>query len=221
MSHFAVAVIHRNKGTAEGLLDRFSYDNMDNAERTVYLTREEYINDYRHFNPDSPFTDDEIWQTRVREYTDYDDNNIYTTINPDSFFDWCMLGGRYSTALKIKKGVDCERYFRDDESWDQTHNRYWRVSSARVQDILFDKMNNNKKKEKELRKLYQLNNCTKDIDEFLAERMLFYTYGIYDEDSDEWMNIDSFSSQIDYINHFYELIVERKDQWLSIIDCHS
>ena len=128
MSHYTVAVFHREDQDYEDLLAPYS----ENIEVKPYVryTRQEAI-DYarKNYTGYGEKSDDECWQAMAEEYDGRTDGegNIYSTYNPDSKWDWYCIGGRWSGELidgdeaKVKDinfAPDQETYDRAIKAWE-------------------------------------------------------------------------------------------------------
>lgn len=225
MSHFALAVIHRERGMAEFVIEPYCTENNEYFEREIYMAKEDYIQGYKLLHPESTLNDEEIWANRSLEYDDYDDEYIYTNCNPSGRYDYCRVGGRFGGALKVRKNTEHYMSRVDTEYKNQPKNRYLKVDSAKINDILFNKMNYNKTKSKMLTETWHgLTDLQKsrytNRNEFLRANIAFYTHAIYNEDTGEWMEVDDFNKIEEYIDYFYSVILSNSDCWLTIMDCH-
>lgn len=225
MSHFALTVIHQDRGVAEFAIEPYCTEAHEYFEREVYMTRADYIEGYKLLHPESTLDDDAIWANRTLEYDDYDDENIYTNYNPNGKYDWCGVGGRYSGLLKVRKSADAYTLHVNENSKDSYEHRYRNVDSARISDVLFNKMNYNKTKARELSKVWdgftpEHRAIYKDKDEFIHANIAFYTHALYNAETGEWIEEDEFDRIEDYIHQFYSIIFDSHRYWMTIIDCH-
>lgn len=251
MSHFACSVFHRVDESPEAILEPYSYDAYEFFEREIYMTKEEYITNYKTWHPETTLDDAEIWETRHEEYNDTDEEYIYNSCNPNGHFDWCREGGRYADSLKIRKtianpntvaiitGYDNNRIhinrtiydappFRFCTEWDQSKNRYYTVYRAPIKDVLWNKMNNNKTKINKLKKNWEQNENLrlryKDINEYIIINTMFNTYAYYDSPSGDWVSVEDFNSDKEYIQQYMAMINMYKyidDMCITIVDCHT
>lgn len=103
MSHFAVLVLHEEDQFVEDLLAPYS-ENLE-VEPYVKYTRTQAINKMRKDCPSlyKDKTEDEIFQDACDWFgcTLDDDDNLLTTYNPHSKWDWYQVGGRFSGMLHI------------------------------------------------------------------------------------------------------------------------
>ena len=106
MSHFTVGVIVKNKEKLNIALAPYSENNPDYYEREIYMSKEEYIDNYKNHNPDTDLSDDDIWAMAKEDYDDVDEDTIYSNFNPDAKYDWCELGGRWTGELKAKLNTE-------------------------------------------------------------------------------------------------------------------
>ena len=126
MSHFMVGVICHDVDDIENLLE--PYDENIEVPKYIQATYKDVVADYRKWHPEdaADMTDDECFQDyiEVEGYTDDmidEQKNLYTTYNPNSKWDWWVVGGRWSGLVKLKNGR------RTDEAWirncDFSHNQ--------------------------------------------------------------------------------------------------
>ena len=110
MSHFTVAVLHRPDQSIDELLA--PYDEGLKVDRYVEFTRQQAIDYVRKNNARmADKSDDECWQFFTEGY-DRDmvdeEGNLYTTYNPQSRWDWWVVGGRWSGLLRLKNGTTAD-----------------------------------------------------------------------------------------------------------------
>ena len=103
MSHFAVLVLHEEDQSIEDLLA--PYNEYLEVEPYVKYTRTQAINKMREDCPNlyRDKSEDEIFQDACDWFgcTLDDDNNLLSTYNPHSKWDWWQIGGRFSGMLSI------------------------------------------------------------------------------------------------------------------------
>lgn len=111
MSHFNVAVIHREDQSIDELLE--PYDENIEVEPYIDYTKQMAIEHARrnyagHTDAlPADATDEQCWKYMAEDY-EADridgDGNLYTTYNPKSKWDWWTIGGRWSGLIKTKDG---------------------------------------------------------------------------------------------------------------------
>lgn len=103
MSHFAVLVLHEEDQSIRDLLA--PYDENLEVEPYIKYTRTQAINKMREDCPDlyKGKSEDEIFQDACDWFgcTLDDDDNLLSTYNPHSKWDWWQVGGRFSGMLSI------------------------------------------------------------------------------------------------------------------------
>lgn len=129
MSHYAVAVFHREDQDVDELLA--PYDENISVAPYVRFTREEAIQFCKdHWSEEYLVgkSDQELWESIAEEYGNRTDElgNIYSTYNPNSKWDWYQVGGRWGGDLKVKRSAR-KNYGEADQ-----------VDEARVGDIDFN-----------------------------------------------------------------------------------
>ena len=103
MSHFAVLVLHEEDQSIEDLLAPYS-ENLE-VEPYVKYTRIQAINKMREDCPSlyKDKSEDEVFQDACDWFGCMldNDNNLLSTYNPDSKWDYWQVGGRFSGMLHI------------------------------------------------------------------------------------------------------------------------
>ena len=102
MSHFPVAVFHKEDQNIEELLA--PYDENISVEPYIWMDREEAITFARKRYGIEDATDEECWQMIAEGRMTDEEGNIYSTYNPNSKWDWWEVGGRWSNMLTSKDG---------------------------------------------------------------------------------------------------------------------
>lgn len=105
MSHYSVAVFHREDQDVDELLAPYS----ENIEVAPYIryTREQAIQHCKDcWRQDflEGKSDEDLWRAVAEDYDNRTDTdgNIYSTYNPNSKWDWYCVGGRWGGLLKLK-----------------------------------------------------------------------------------------------------------------------
>ena len=128
MSHFCVAVIHREDQDVDELLA--PYDESIRVAPYISRTKEEVIKYARENYPSfKDKTDEECYEYYSDGEETDEDGNIISTYNPNSKWDWYVVGGRWSNMLKA---VGRET---DENGNTIFTDRY--VNEARISDIDF------------------------------------------------------------------------------------
>lgn len=128
MSHFVVAVIHREDQSVDDLLA--PYDESISVAPYIRKTKEEAIKYARENYPScKDKSDEECYKYYANGYDTDEDGNIISTYNPNSKWDWYVIGGRWSGMLKA---VGRET---DENGNTIFTDRY--VNEARISDIDF------------------------------------------------------------------------------------
>ena len=130
MSHFSVAVFHRQDQSLEELLD--PYDENKEVSPYVSFTREEAIAYARENYDAEGSTDEECWKMMAEDAETDADGNILSTFNKESRWDWWVIGGRFSgMLLKDGEHVDAGRVgdleFPPDREAYECALRFWDV----------------------------------------------------------------------------------------------
>ena len=142
--HYLVGVMSRDPRSIASILDPYGQENEEYFERVPYMTRNQFINEFRRYRDDEEdYTDDEIWQLAHEEYGDVDDieEMIYENYNPNAHWDWWTLGGRFTGQIIINR-KDLEEGERMLPDFDlPQRGRTRRVNGARLKNILWSSMN--------------------------------------------------------------------------------
>lgn len=228
MSHYAVAVFHRNDQNIEELLAPFD-ENMA-VEPYISYTRQEAI-DYARKNYKSAAgkTDDECWQMVAEDEQTDADGNIYSTYNKQSKWDWWTEGGRWSGMLRLNgQPVDSGRFgdleFPFDQEVYERSLRFWDVAvdhkPARPGEDFHPFY-----KEEYYRDYYG------DRETYAKQMAEFSTYAVLTPDG-EWhapgrmgwwgCSSESGDESKDWYGHYKERFLDTADpDWiLTIVDCH-
>lgn len=130
MSHFLLAVLHEEWQDIDEILAPYDAE-LETKPRLKYM-KEEAIR-YARVNyeayRDKP--DEECWAMMADGYTTDEEENIYTTCNPQAKWDWYEIGGRWNGYLRVKGkrtdsariadidfGLDVEVYEKSLRFWD-------------------------------------------------------------------------------------------------------
>lgn len=114
MSHYTVAVFTKENQSIEELLEPF-YEGME-VEPYIYKTKEEVLNEiekhcikneelkekYSKLSDREKIADWNGWENLDGE------DNLLSTYNPNSKWDWYEVGGRWSRLLKTKNGYNVD-----------------------------------------------------------------------------------------------------------------
>ena len=130
---------YKNGRYAEYLADPEKYTSECNPQQFQYITEE--------FPPRLSWTDDEHYADQIKWYEPEDigpDGEVYSTSNPNGYWDWYQIGGRWAGALTVKPGTTFES---PNFSWGWSEEEKRRAmeslstDSAFIKDIDFDVMN--------------------------------------------------------------------------------
>ena len=112
MSHFSVAVFHRADQSVESLLA--PYDENIKVEPYIEYTKQQAIDFAReHYDDCKDLPDEKCWAIMADCKETDSDGNIYSTYNPDSKWDWWVVGGRFNKQLQVGKVLRDEAYVKD------------------------------------------------------------------------------------------------------------
>lgn len=216
MSHYSVAVFtHSKSPSLEELLE--PYD--ENIEVEPYISHSKDSPDY--------LENKKFWDKEMID----DDGNLLSTYNPDSKWDWYMVGGRFSNHIKLKNGkyADSAKVKDIDFSSDsEVYNKALRFWEIAVEDAPL--MDGEEKPFIFYKKEYYLERY-KDKEDYAKKLSSWTTYavltpdGIWHEPGQMgWWGISTASSndEIDWDENYYERFIKAADpEWeLTIVDCH-
>ena len=126
MSHYSVAVFHREDQDVDELLA--PYSELLEVPKHVVYTRQEAIDLARDlFKECKDKTDDECWEFIAEDYADDmkdEDGNLYSNSNPNAKWDWYELGGRWSDSLRLKDGSTADEAKIRDIDFTPNKNAY-------------------------------------------------------------------------------------------------
>lgn len=184
------------------------------------------------FSDDYQMTDEEIYKERISSCDDEDldeDGSILSTYNPNSKWDWFVIGGRWSGAIKTKSGKE--------------------VNSAKISDIEFGTDLNYEKIIKEhpdYKKEYEdlisgesgsffkpeyYKEKYPTIESYIDEIYKFSTYALLDLEGNwhepgqmGWFGCSSASAsdENNFKTSFYDNFIKDlpDDCYLTVVDCH-
>jgi len=94
------------------------------------------------------WTDEEIYQDQIDYYDKEnigEDGEVYSTYNPDSKWDWYVIGGRWRNQLKLIEGK--KEFFEGENGINKDIQKKGWCDSARIKDVDWDgmKIDNEKK----------------------------------------------------------------------------
>lgn len=218
MSHYAVAVFHREDQDIDELLAPYS----ENIEVAPYIrfTYDEAV-DYvrKNYTDYADKSDDECWHVLADKYEKTDDlGNIYSTYNPKSKWDWYCVGGRFTDEFvegdeDYVKNID----FSPDKEQYEEAIKYWEEYIAKNNNLFF----------KQSYYLERYGTAQKYAELVSA----FGTYAVVTPDG-EWhapgnmgwfgVSTESDDEYRDWYEHYKERFIDTADpNWiLTIVDCH-
>lgn len=228
MSHFAVAVFHREDQNIEELLAPYN-ENLE-VEPYVRYTRDEAIAWVKENYRCESKTDDECWQMLADDYEKTDnEGNIYSTYNPKSKWDWYQVGGRFSDMLMTNDG--CRNSARvGDVDFSPDPIAY--EEALRFWDVAID---HQPAKEGEKYTLWYTEQYYRDYygdrETYARDCSQFITYAVVTPD-EEWhekgemgwwgMSSETPNEAKDWNEHYRERFIDAADPdwYITIVDCH-
>ena len=232
MSHYAVAVIHRENQSVDDLLA--PYDEELEVPRYLTYTRQEAIDEVREKHEDMAHaSDSECWEYFAQDYEGQDidaDGNFYSRYNADSKWDWYIVGGRWSKMLKLRGGGAADSARIGDVDFCQDDDLY--LKCLRFWDV---KISGKPAEPGEKFDLfytvdyYRQRYLTRET--FASEMSGFSTCAVITPDG-EWhsagrmgwwgVSSESFEEARDWEDHYLDRYIYSADpDWvITIVDCH-
>lgn len=252
MSHFSVGVIVK---TPDDLVDALAPFNEQDEQ---YFVREPQmtLKDYMEWDKFKKSKEQYIQDLKKAYGDDFDEAKeiVYGNFNPNAKWDWYSIGGRWRYSLKVRKSAE---HIKDLDLMGDTikdqKGKYIRVDGAKIKDIKWNKILDKNKTPAALGKFWDdyvdpgLHKTEYPTEEYNAEYYLnkyktkeqyvnlyskFYTYALYDDITEEWIepgevgwfgtNNSTIDSLKEYVNKFYEIIEspDYQDYWFIVVDCH-
>lgn len=235
MSHYAVAVFHRADQDVDELLAPFD-ENIE-VEPYVAYTRQEAI-DYarKHFDGYRDKSDDECYKAMASDRKTDKDGNILTTYNPNSKWDWYVVGGRFAGMLNKKGeahivGYDSARVGDIDFSLD--NEKYF--SALRWWEVVVDEEPlRDDEDEDDFWTIYNKNYFLeryKDKYDYATQTASFSTWSVLTPDG-EWhepgqmgwfgVSLSEPEDEVEFFKTYAERYIDAADPdwYLTIVDCH-
>ena len=154
-------------------------------------------------------TDEDYYNAAYEEYYEYDEEgNQIARYNPDSRWDWYVIGGRWENSLLRKDGVLVDYAKIKDINFTDNDAIYYQVLDWWRRYVV----NSDTDHDKELK--------SKHTAESLARlRCKFHTGGVLA--GGEWHDMDEFSEE-DWINGYYDRFIKNANPEAEfvIVDCH-
>lgn len=245
MSHYSVAVFHREDQDVDELLAPYS----ENIQVAPYIryTREQAIQHCKDcWRQDflEGKSDEDLWQAVAEDYDNRTDEagNIYSTYNPHSKWDWYCTGGRWGGELKIKEEARA-KYGGCDEAdearvgdIDFSGNPEEYARALRFWDIVVDGKPKTKEEE-EAGDFFSIYN-EKYYRDYYGDRETYARHvsqwatfavvtpnGLWHEKGEMgWfgMSSDTPDDAKDWNEHYRERFIDKADpDWiLTVVDCH-
>ena len=228
MSHFSVAVFHREDQSVESLLAPF--DENKQVEPYIQYTKQQAIDFARkNIKGCDEITDEKCWELMADGRKTDKDGNIYSTYNPDSKWDWWTIGGRFEKQLQVGKRLVSQAFVEDiDFSLDEEAYKdaldFW--------DVVIDGKPSTKgnKYFTLFSKKYYLDYYG-DRETYARYMSHFRTYAVitpdgkwYSEGNMGWFGCSSATPEEfrKWCEHYKEIFLDNADpKWiLTIVDCH-
>ena len=228
MSHFSVAVFHRKDQSVESLLA--PYDENKQVEPYMKYTKQQAIDYARtNYKDCKELSDEECWRIMADGRRTDEDGNLYSTYNPDSKWDWWVVGGRFNKMLQVGRVLRDEAYVKDiDFSQDKDTYKealdFWDV-------VIGDKPKTPGKDYLTLFSNKYYKDYYGDRETYAKYMSHFRTYAVitpdgkwYSEGNMGWFGCSSASPEEfrNWCDHYKEIFIDNADpDWiLTIVDCH-
>jgi len=95
MSHFTVGVILDDLNDLESILEK--YDEEKQVEPYISMTKDELEDEFKA-------EDDISWDEFIEDKNLDSNGNLLSTYNPNSKWDWWVIGGRWGNVIRLKTG---------------------------------------------------------------------------------------------------------------------
>lgn len=232
MSHYAVAVFHREDQDIDDLLA--PYDENIEVDPYIVYTKEEAIKYMRKRQENNDKTDEECWKILADDYNmNVDMNgNIYSTYNPESKWDWYVEGGRFGGSIKTKYGAIVDSARVKDIDFSPDKKEYGRA--FRWWEVVIDHKEPKNAEEKEYKTFYSeeyLKKRYKNADMYARTMSSFGTYAVVTPDG-EWHAVgemgwwgtssETHEEAQEWYCHYKERFIDtaNTDWILTVVDCH-
>ncbi len=249
MSHFAVLVISKKKNEVDDLLAPFD-ENLE-VESYVRTTREELLEEAKEMRETlskktaeekanflswqkaicNAITDEQLLDAYCEESDKFDEQgNLLSTYNPNTQWDWYVVGGRWNNYLKTKNGQNVNSCklkdidFTSDSKAYEEYKRFWELVVEHVP----LKDGEEKPFNFETEEYYKDTYKTKE--NFAKLNSMFSTYAILTPDG-VWhapgkigwwgMSTESGNEWVDWITTYENFLKEQNQEYTAtIVDCH-
>lgn len=212
-------------------------------EEILYYT--ELYNNGKHFNPEyyEEITSNYVEaaqndnEEKLYEYGTLDiapedldeDGNMHSTYNPDSKWDWYAIGGRFNEAIKLKNGEYVSEAMISEIDFSPNEGDY--EYAARLWELIVEKAELKKDEEMPfsiynaewLKERYGTKEC------YAEAAASFSTYAIVTPDGEwhepapmGWFGVSGATANEEktWQNNFFDFVMQYKDYYMTIVDCH-
>lgn len=196
-------------------------------ERNEYVhripTREDVENSRKLLELD----DDEKYKWYIAEYADEGvdaDGNILTTYNPNSQWDWYVIGGRWANMLRLKEGGRTNSAKVSDIDFDPDVNAY--AHSKRFWEVYVD---GKPLEEGELEENFKafsspewFRNTYHDAETYATVQAEFTTFAVLDIDGNWHEKGWSAEGNDEWVKTYHDKFIANlsSDDVVTIVDCH-
>ena len=235
MSHFAVAVIHREDQDVETLLA--PYDENIEVEPYIEYTRQQAIEHARKYRANrlKDASDEECWKDVAEDYEPDRvdaDGNLWSTYNPKSKWDWWSYGGRWSGELITKSGEYLDECL--VKEIDTTLNKVEYRNALRFWDVYVDKKPLEPGETEDQYRTFYKESYFKDRyldrETYAKCQATFCTRAVVTPDGEwheagemGWFGCSSETGEEwrDWVDHYKERFIDPYlDMTITMIDCH-
>jgi len=148
--------------------------------------------------------------------------NVISDKNPNGKFDSCRLGKNLCMPMYDKNGEEIFSALKSDIDWGRTH-----LSNQYTYEVVWDLVHEVRKPENEEEKTLYENmknrkdyfNYFKNKENYILSNTAFWGYAFLDEKG--WVELDDTTSQIEWINNFFDRFIKplKENEKISIFEC--
>ena len=253
MSHFPVLVITNEEDSYEvdGLLAKYSehiqmepyikYTKAEAikksreyvAESIKYLSERDDENSKKWLEKYLSYKTDEDFYNHIAEgYETDEEGNLYSTYNPDSKWDWYVVGGRFGDCLKdkngnyIDEGYACDISFERDEKIYKHAKRFWELVVEEKKPRKNEEVPFTLYSKEYYLKYYRDKEHYADISSKPIFRAVVTPDGVWHEKGQVgWFATstetpeESIKWDEEFMDRFIKPVIEQ-NQYLTVVDCH-
>ena len=244
MSHFTVAVITKDVGELERLLEPY-YEGLETEPR-IDMTKQQLVDEHKYLmegirNKTITYLvernrEEKLLDMTQEEFSEWyhggtfdSEGNLLTTYNPNSKWDWYVVGGRWSNLLKLKDGSRAD--YAKIKNIDFTPDKVAYDEAIKFWEIVVEERPLTEGEEEPFslyRKEYYLDQYgTKE--RYAEQQAKFMTFALlyegewYEKGNMGWFGMSDVTNEgrLEYEQIFDRILSEADgEDYLVIVDCH-